>query len=220
MGQVESNNVECTIESNNVKYTTTDTIIEIYPPCEYIYILQLENGKYYVGKTRDIKKRFNEHQSGNGSAWTSKYKPICIEKEIRSTSQFDEDNYVKEYMMKYGIDNVRGGVYSSVILNFEQKRLLEKEFRGALNLCFQCGKSGHYIRCCPNKFVNIVDSSQNNPTVPIDIEPNSGKIWTKAEDAFLIKDFNGGTTITDLALTRGRSEYAILCRLNKLGQTF
>ncbi|NOZ43875.1 MAG: GIY-YIG nuclease family protein [bacterium] len=30
----------------------------------YVYILVLNNGKYYIGSTRDIKKRFTKHSNG------------------------------------------------------------------------------------------------------------------------------------------------------------
>lgn len=42
----------------------------------FIYILQLEQGKYYVGKTTNYAFRFERHFSSGGSAWTKKYKPI------------------------------------------------------------------------------------------------------------------------------------------------
>ena len=78
-----------------------------------IYILKLKNNKYYIGKTNDVNKRFQQHVSGTGSSWTSTHEPIKILKVIENASQFDEDKYVKEYMNKYGIDNVRGGAYVS-----------------------------------------------------------------------------------------------------------
>ena len=43
-----------------------------------IYILKLNNDNYYVGKTKNVNKRFQEHLSGNGSSWTQMHKPIEI----------------------------------------------------------------------------------------------------------------------------------------------
>jgi predicted GIY-YIG superfamily endonuclease len=37
---------------------------------DHIYILKLREGKYYIGKTKNVEKRFNEHIAGNGSGWT------------------------------------------------------------------------------------------------------------------------------------------------------
>ena len=92
-----------------------------------IYILKLANNKYYIGKSSDPEKRFIDHKSGFGSNWTRIHKPISIEKIISNVSSFDEDKYVKEYMAKYGIDNVRGGTYVTEYLNDTDKKLLQKE---------------------------------------------------------------------------------------------
>ena len=36
----------------------------------YIYTLALKDGYYYVGKTIDPDRRFNEHFSDKGAVWT------------------------------------------------------------------------------------------------------------------------------------------------------
>jgi predicted GIY-YIG superfamily endonuclease len=41
-----------------------------------IYILKLQNNKYYIGKTNDINSRYKQHLCGSGSAWTKKYRPF------------------------------------------------------------------------------------------------------------------------------------------------
>jgi len=115
---------------------------------EQIYILKLRAGKYYIGKTRNIEKRYEVHLNGEGSAWTKKYSPLSLVKTIKSTSQFDEDKYVKEYMAKYGIENVRGGTYSNVVLDANCIAVLEKEIRHSKNLCTRCGRDTHYIKDC------------------------------------------------------------------------
>ena len=113
-----------------------------------IYILRLKENKYYVGKTDDIDKRYLQHVKGYGSAWTKKYKPILIEQTILNASSFDEDKYTKEYMSKYGIDNVRGGSYIQITLSEFHTEALQMEIRGAKDLCTQCGRSGHFIKDC------------------------------------------------------------------------
>ena len=115
---------------------------------EQIYIIKLEKSKYYIGKTRKIEKRWDEHLTGNGSGWTKKYKPTSLITTIKSTSQFDEDKYVKEYMAKYGIDNVRGGTYSNIVLDANSIAVLEKEIWHSKNLCTRCGRDTHYIKEC------------------------------------------------------------------------
>lgn len=113
-----------------------------------IYILRLEGGKYYVGKTDNPTKRYNEHIAGKGSSWTKKYKPVGIEKIIPCASPFDEDRYTKEWMSKYGIENVRGGSYVQVDLGDEQVDMLKKELWGAKDACTRCGRTGHFFKDC------------------------------------------------------------------------
>ena len=115
---------------------------------ENIYILKLINSKYYVGKTHNIENRYEQHINGSGSAWTKKYKPLAIIKKIKSTSQFDEDKYVKEYMSKYGIENVRGGTYTSIELDYVSLLQLQKELWHSKNLCTRCGRNSHFVKDC------------------------------------------------------------------------
>jgi predicted GIY-YIG superfamily endonuclease len=124
---------------------------------DHIYILKLREGKYYIGKTNNVEKRFNEHIAGNGSGWTKKYKPISLIKSVVSTSYFDEDKYVKEYMAKYGIENVRGGTYSNIDLDANCISVLEKEIWHSKNLCTRCGRDTHFIKDCYAK----TDSKDN-----------------------------------------------------------
>ena len=92
-----------------------------------IYILELENDKFYIGKTNDVGERYKEHLNGEGNIWTKNNKPKSIIETIENCSLYDLDEYVKEYMKKYGIDNVRGGSYNQIILNTDTMRYLDEE---------------------------------------------------------------------------------------------
>ena len=113
-----------------------------------IYVLRLEEGKYYIGKSDNVAYRYQQHLNGNGSAWTRKYKPISLEKTIKSVSPFEEDKITKEYMSKYGIDKVRGGSYVEVELSEFHIEALQMEIRAAKGLCTQCGRPGHFVKDC------------------------------------------------------------------------
>lgn len=115
----------------------------------YIYGLQLVNEKYYVGRTDNVENRYKQHLKGEGAIWTKIHKPIKIILITLSTSPLDEDKYTKEFMIKYGIDNVRGGSYVTVELDLPTKEFLQKEFWGSLNFCVNCGQAGHFINSCP-----------------------------------------------------------------------
>jgi cellular nucleic acid-binding protein len=113
-----------------------------------IYILKLENNKYYVGKTDNLEKRKQEHLKGTASSWTKKYKPIAIERIVQNASPYDEDKYTIEYMGKYGIDNVRGGIYVTEALDGLQRYNIKKSIWGATDCCTQCGRKGHFVKNC------------------------------------------------------------------------
>ena len=124
-----------------------------------IYILKLNNSKYYVGKTnRKVNERYQEHLEGIGSFWTKKYKPLSIVKQIENSSPFDEDRYVKEYMAMYGIDNVRGGSYNQEELNSETIKFLRNELRTSNNECYKCGSTSHFVSECD--YISIDDYIQ------------------------------------------------------------
>lgn len=120
-----------------------------------IYILRLEGGKYYVGKSNNVIERYQQHLSGSGSAWTKKYKPVQLLRTITDASPFEEDRYVKEYMSKFGIDKVRGGAYVTEKLNEQDVDTLNKEIRAATDKCTSCGKAGHWVKDCYAKKNNI-----------------------------------------------------------------
>ena len=113
-----------------------------------IYILKLQGGKYYVGKSADPDARIQQHFAGKGSSWTQIHKPIKVEKVIRAASTFDEDRYVKEYMSIHGIDKVRGGSYVTTYLDEIQEAALKHELRGASDACTICGRKGHFAASC------------------------------------------------------------------------
>src|SRR3990170_8837053 len=117
----------------------------------YVYILELENQKYYVGQTNNPQVRIEQHQHGEGSTWTLKHKPIKVLSVVQSTSPFDENNTTKMMMIQYGIDSVRGGSYCTEYIDPIQKALLQKELWGVNNCCIRCGYPWHFISECRKK---------------------------------------------------------------------
>lgn len=114
----------------------------------YIYVLKLENNKYYIGKTSNPAFRMDSHFNENGSAWTKKYKPIKLEALIPDCDDYDEDKYTKKYMDKYGIENVRGGSFVSVELDENTISHLKNMSNGTNNKCFKCGSKDHFAKDC------------------------------------------------------------------------
>jgi putative endonuclease len=44
----------------------------------WMYILECCDGSYYVGSTKDLKRRLFEHQEGSGANYTSKRLPVIL----------------------------------------------------------------------------------------------------------------------------------------------
>lgn len=123
----------------------------------YIYVLECDLYKYYVGKTDNVCKRYNQHLEGKGAEWTKLFKSIKIIELKESINVFDEEAKTLEYMLKYGIDNVRGGSYTQIVLSSEQISLINSTIRNANGSCLTCGAPGHFSKYCKKKnFQNVV----------------------------------------------------------------
>ena len=119
------------------KYTDSKNINEQ----NFIYKLDLEHGKKYIGKTNNINRRMEQHFTGNGSQVTKKFKPIKAEIIDICPGYFSgnlEQNHTIKNIEKYGYNNVRGGSYVN-------SKTLQKS---NLPTCFNCGKKGHYSNQC------------------------------------------------------------------------
>lgn len=81
-----------------------------------IYVLQLVDGCWYIGMSRNVDRRYKAHLKG-GTIWTKEHKPVRIH-EVRETGLTSdseasriEDEVTFEYARQYGTDKVRGGGY-------------------------------------------------------------------------------------------------------------
>ena len=114
-----------------------------------IYVLKLQQGKYYVGRTaKPIEERYEEHCRGLGSSWTRKYPPVSIYDQINTSDAYQEDTETLKCMKKYGIENVRGGPYSKVLLTNEEHNSITQRIRSSNDQCQRCGRKGHFVKDC------------------------------------------------------------------------
>ena len=109
----------------------------------YVYVLKLENNKYFVGNTYNPYFSLDTYRNidNDSNLFTSENKPITICKFISKCNEFDEDKIVKNYMDIYGIDNVRGGTYNKLELTSEEKHFIQKELCSVNDIMNNVGKS-------------------------------------------------------------------------------
>ena len=99
-----------------------------------LYVLELEDGCYYVGIASDIKHRFESHMSGYGSKWTKLHKPLqkdepmlVLEMGVGVDNPFnlitvDEATVTYHLMCEKGFDKVRGSGWSQCVLRGKPRK--------------------------------------------------------------------------------------------------
>lgn len=128
----------------------------------YLYVLELENNFWYVGRSRNCEKRFLEHQQGSGAKWTKLHKPIRMQCKLLELDLNHETRLPIQLMIMYGADRVRGGIYNrlhyniitlnkimnSKIIDFDKYSQLEETDTGK---CFFCLRTNHRVQTCDEK---------------------------------------------------------------------
>ena len=92
-----------------------------------IYVIALEENRFFVYYTDTSCEEDIFTEVSCMFEFTQKYKPQQIIESIWTTDMFEIDKYVKKYMLKYGIDRVRGGSYTSLELCDHQRNTIETE---------------------------------------------------------------------------------------------
>jgi len=122
------------------------------PKLNSVYILELEQGRIYVGSSKDVKKRVAQHMSGTGSAYARAYKPtgVLLPRlgNVGGNGDAAERDETLRYMMLKGITNVRGWKFSQVAMSQTELAEAEANIRELFDLCRRCGCQGHFMMQC------------------------------------------------------------------------
>ena len=96
-----------------------------------VFVLQLQHNCFFVGRTKlkqfaleDLLKQCIPTMARH---WLGLHNPLKVFCVYFDMMPFDEDKWVKAYMYHYGIENVRGGSYTTVLLDPLLRRLLDHE---------------------------------------------------------------------------------------------
>jgi hypothetical protein len=127
---------------------------------EQVYVLELEDGCVYVGKSKNVKKRLHEHMQGTvksrSAAFTRQHKPTgCLLKRLGDlklgnvSGDGPERDETLQWMHKIGPQKVRGWKFvRKTSLKAIELKEIESNIREMLDLCRKCGKKGHFASKC------------------------------------------------------------------------
>ena len=138
----------------------------------YVYILKLEDEKYYIGIAIDPNKRFLEHQQQGKdcASWCEKHKPIEIIEIIETNYKAIKDATLNEgihtlrYIETFGAENVRGGRYLGNVSSVKRKSKPHLE-RGYISIMHKLIKDFDITYSDVNRLglYEFVINSKNNP---------------------------------------------------------
>jgi len=119
-----------------------------------VYVLQLQNGGYYVGKSDNIDARVQQHKSGVGSAWCRhkggvvKEVPTVFHGSLGDISSWEMNETVTQ-MLLHGYANVRGWEFTSCgLLSTGELDTIKNVVMGQTDTCRNCGNGGHFAESC------------------------------------------------------------------------
>jgi predicted GIY-YIG superfamily endonuclease len=117
-----------------------------------VYILELEDGRVYVGSSGNVERRIAQHAAGAGSAYTRVYKPTGVRLprlgNISGDGDAAERDETLRYMYQRGIPFVRGWKFVQPVMPPEQFDEAEANIRELYDLCRRCGYKGHFRMQC------------------------------------------------------------------------
>jgi len=124
-----------------------------------VYVLQLQNGGYYVGKSDNIDARVQQHTTGVGSAWC-RHKGGCVKEvptvfagSLEDTASWEMNETVTQ-MLLHGYENVRGWEFSSCgALTSGELDTIKNVIMGQTDMCRKCGNGGHFAQGCNSSTV-------------------------------------------------------------------
>jgi len=187
----------------------------------YIYVLQLVDDRYYVGRTTNILKRIEQHFTGRGAIYTKRYKPLKVIEVILELTRHDETIKTFEIMAKYGWEKVRGACWCSLAI-------VKPKYLN--NICWLnhngndkntiINKIENKNISCNEKYTNKMDSpmlkmlKMQNPDVTY--PSNVGQRWTDEEEMTLLDELDKNINLEIIAEQHSRTVGGINSRRREI----
>jgi len=137
------------VDGRQLKKTSTSLLP---PPSTTagVYSITDLSGRIYVGKSSNINKRIQEHKDGAGTSFLTRFIKQCST--LTSGTEDDleswERNETLEQMYRNGIQNVRGWMFTSLVLTEKQEEDAFKQICEKKDLCRSCGRNNHFADRC------------------------------------------------------------------------
>ena len=139
-----------------------------------IYVLELNSGKYYVGKSNNIKSRISQHSAGSDKCAVFIKSNGGVKRPTKPLTPREENhcNWEKNEtiarMIQHGFNHVRGWEYTSnKDLSKFDYYAIRKELLGSTDRCRKCGNSGHMSNNCyakPTEWLNELNKLVGDTT--------------------------------------------------------
>lgn len=92
----------------------------------WLYVLECEDGYYYIGTTKNVTSRYHQHRKGEGAKFTKKHKPIRIytrkllgDMSYKKAEEY-EDYCTMLWKNSLGMSKVSGGRFVKESIRREQ----------------------------------------------------------------------------------------------------
>jgi len=121
-----------------------------------IHVISQHNNKYSVVLTEetDATVLMSNMEKELGTMWTINNSPHRVKNSYPDMDEWDIEDMVLRTMMKYGVENVRGGSYNNEILSLDEITIAERNVKAIKTkyaIPIQKVVRGHMVRKQINK---------------------------------------------------------------------
>ncbi len=139
-----------------------------------VYVLELAEGRYYIGFTREYQKRIQCHFSGKGADYTRQFTPVRVLTAHHDVPIRFENELTEIYIGQYGWQNVRGGDYAYLSEIKDIKRGRPKK-----------PKSGAYLLRCYKGYFYVGFAADMEADVQLQMN-GGGCEWTRLHQPYKV----------------------------------